>query len=78
VLPGLIDSHIHAAEGALARGGCSLADKELSITDAGPIIKACFAKGAPPGLLVVTDVNPANFNQEDFFNPEVWDAPRRF
>jgi len=24
VLPGLIDSHIHAAEGALARGGCTL------------------------------------------------------
>lgn len=61
VLPGLIDSHIHAAEGALARGGCSLADKELSIEAAAPIIKACFAAHAPPGLLVVTDVNPADF-----------------
>src|SRR3954469_17291069 len=43
VLPGLIDSHIHAAEGALARGGCSLEDKELTIEAAGPRIRACFA-----------------------------------
>ena len=35
VLPGLIDSHIHAAEGALGLGGCSLEDKQLSVEAAG-------------------------------------------
>ena len=32
VLPGLIDTHIHAAEGALSLGGCTLNNKELKIT----------------------------------------------
>src|SRR5688572_12621869 len=31
VLPGLIDSHIHAAEGALALGGCTLRNAQLTI-----------------------------------------------
>src|SRR5262249_51933001 len=35
VLPGLIDSHIHAAEGALGLGGCSLEDKQLTVEAAG-------------------------------------------
>src|ERR1700704_5161041 len=41
VLPGLIDSHIHVAEAALARGGCSLADKQLTIEQAAVKIRAC-------------------------------------
>jgi predicted amidohydrolase YtcJ len=61
VLPGLIDSHIHAAEGALARGGCSLADDELTIEQAAPRIRACFADDKDSRWLVVTDVNPAGF-----------------
>jgi predicted amidohydrolase YtcJ len=61
VLPGLIDSHIHAAEGALARGGCSLNDEELTIKVAAPRILACFANDRDSKWLVVTDVNPAGF-----------------
>ena len=61
VLPGLIDSHIHAAEGALARGGCSLGDDQLSIKQAAPRIRACFENDKDSKWLVVTDVNPAGF-----------------
>jgi len=61
VLPGLIDSHIHAAEGALARGGCSLADEQLTIDQAAPRIRACVEKDKGTGWLTVTDVNPAGF-----------------
>jgi predicted amidohydrolase YtcJ len=61
VLPGLIDSHIHAAEGALARGGCSLDNDELTIAQAAPRIKACFANDKDLKWLIVTDVNPAGF-----------------
>ena len=61
VLPGLIDSHIHAAEGALARGGCSLADDEIAIDKAADKIRACFAADQDSNWLVVTDVNAAGF-----------------
>ena len=61
VLPGLIDSHIHAAEGALARGGCSLADEQLTIEEAAPRIRACVEKDKGTGWLTVTDVNAAGF-----------------
>jgi predicted amidohydrolase YtcJ len=61
VLPGLIDSHIHAAEGALARGGCSLGDDELTIKQAAPRIRACFENDRDSKWLIVTDVNPAGF-----------------
>jgi predicted amidohydrolase YtcJ len=61
VLPGLIDSHIHAAEGALARGGCSLGDDPLTIEQASPLIRACLEKDTGTGWLQVTDVNPAGF-----------------
>jgi len=61
VLPGLIDSHIHAAEGALARGGCSLADDELAIEQAADKIRACFVADKDSKWLIVTDVNAAGF-----------------
>ena len=61
VLPGLIDSHIHAAEGALSRGGCSLADDQLTIEQAADKIGACFANDKDSKWLVVTDVNGAGF-----------------
>ena len=61
VLPGLIDSHIHAAEGALARGGCSLGDEQLTIEQAAKKITACFAQDKDSKWLVVTDVNGAGF-----------------
>src|SRR5690349_862255 len=43
VLPGLIDSHIHAAEGALALGGCTLHNQQLTIEQAAEPIRACVA-----------------------------------
>jgi predicted amidohydrolase YtcJ len=61
VLPGLIDSHIHVAEAALARGGCSLADKQLTIEQAAEKIRACAANPQDSKWFVVTDVNPAGF-----------------
>jgi predicted amidohydrolase YtcJ len=61
VLPGLIDSHIHAAEGALARGGCSLADDQLAIEAAAQKIRACAEADKVSKWLVVTDVNAAGF-----------------
>lgn len=64
VLPGLIDTHIHAAEGALARGGCSLDDDELTIAQAAPRIKACFENDRNSTWLIVTDVNPAGFKAD--------------
>jgi predicted amidohydrolase YtcJ len=61
VLPGLIDSHIHVAEGALARGGCSLEDAQLTIGQAADKIRACFANDKDSKWLIVTDVNGAGF-----------------
>ncbi|MEJ0087584.1 MAG: amidohydrolase [Pseudomonadota bacterium] len=61
VLPGLIDSHIHAAEGALARGGCSLEDEQLTIDKAIDKVRGCFAADKDSRWLVVTDVNGAGF-----------------
>jgi predicted amidohydrolase YtcJ len=61
VLPGLVDSHIHAAEGALARGGCTLDDDELTIRQAAPRIRKCVANDSESKWLIVTDVNPAGF-----------------
>lgn len=61
VLPGLIDSHIHAAEGALARDGCSLGNDELTIAQAAPRIKTCFENDKDSKWLMVIDVNPAGF-----------------
>ena len=61
VLPGLIDSHMHVAEGALSRGGCSLGDDELTIVQASLRIRACFADDKETNWLVVTDVNGAGF-----------------
>ncbi|MEO8018809.1 MAG: amidohydrolase [Pseudomonadota bacterium] len=61
VLPGLIDSHIHAAEGALSRGGCSLTDDQLTIEQAGERIRTCFVNDKDSKWLVVTDVNGAGF-----------------
>lgn len=64
VLPGLIDSHIHAAEGALGLGGCSLEDEQLSIEAAGKVIRECLAQDAGKGWLVVGEVNSAGFRAD--------------
>jgi predicted amidohydrolase YtcJ len=61
VLPGLIDSHIHAAEGALGLGGCSLEDKQLTVEAAGKVIAECLKQDSSTGWLVVSEVNSAGF-----------------
>jgi predicted amidohydrolase YtcJ len=61
VLPGLIDSHIHAAEGALGLGGCSLEDKQLTVEAAGKVIRDCLTQEPSSGWLVVSEVNSAGF-----------------
>jgi predicted amidohydrolase YtcJ len=61
VLPGLIDSHIHAAEGALGLGGCSLEDQQLTVEAAGKVIRDCLAQDPSSGWLVVSEVNSAGF-----------------
>jgi predicted amidohydrolase YtcJ len=53
VLPGLIDSHIHAAEGALALDGCSLDDAVLTIAQAAATIRACAAARPDDAWIVV-------------------------
>ena len=64
VLPGLIDSHIHAAEGALGLGGCSLEDKQLTVEAAGKVIAECLKQDSSPGWLVVSEVNSAGFRAD--------------
>lgn len=61
VLPGLIDSHIHAAEGALALGGCTLRNQQLTVQQAAAPIRACLAADTTSTWLVVNEVNPAGF-----------------
>jgi len=61
VLPGLIDTHIHAAEAALSLGGCTLHDKQLEIAAAADSIRACVAADRTSTWIVVNEVNPAGF-----------------
>ncbi len=61
VLPGLIDSHIHAAEGALALGGCTLRNQQVTIEQAAAPIRACAAADSTSTWIVVNEVNPAGF-----------------
>jgi len=61
VLPGLIDSHIHVAEGALALDGCSLHDEQLTIDKAAAAIRACVAADKTSTWIVVNAVNGAGF-----------------
>jgi len=61
VLPGLIDSHIHAAEAALSLGGCTLNDKQLKVEETADTIRACVAADKTSTWIVVNAVNPAGF-----------------
>ncbi len=61
LLPGLIDSHIHVMEGALAAGACSLRDEQMSIDAAADIIRECDSRDADAPWLTVLDVHSAGF-----------------
>jgi predicted amidohydrolase YtcJ len=62
VLPGLIDSHIHVMEGALARGACSLHDEPLTLGAAAAAIRECAARPPGTGWVIVHDVNGVGFD----------------
>ena len=64
VLPGLIDSHIHAAEGALALGGCTLRNQQLTVQQAAQPIRACIEADTSSPWIVVNEVNPAGFKAD--------------
>jgi predicted amidohydrolase YtcJ len=61
VIPGLIDSHMHAVSGAASAGLCTLGDAELTVAQMKPIIDKCLANGSgkPDEWLLVVSVNPA-------------------
>lgn len=61
VLPGLIDSHIHAMSGALSLDSCTFADAQLSLAEIAPIIRECVARTPGEGWVVVQDLNAAGF-----------------
>jgi predicted amidohydrolase YtcJ len=58
VLPGLIDTHIHLAMGALSLDACSAADAQLPLEKLAPIIQECASR-RPDGWVVVENVNGA-------------------
>lgn len=64
VVPGLIDSHIHAVMGANDVAKCSFEDQVLTPSQMKPIIAACVAdRPAEPGTwFQVVSVNPAGLD----------------
>ncbi len=60
VVPGLIDSHMHAVSGAVSSSKCSFADKVLTVAQMKPIVQACLAKETnADGWFQVVSVNPS-------------------
>ena len=64
VLPGLIDSHIHVMEGALAQSACSFADAQLDVAQIAPIIRDCAARTPGTGWVMVVQLNAAGFHAD--------------
>ena len=56
MLPGLIDSHIHSIEGAMALNACSMNDEKLSIVELSTKIKLCDSQQAGDDWLQVLNV----------------------
>jgi predicted amidohydrolase YtcJ len=63
VLPGLIDTHIHLAMGALSLDACTAADEQLALEKLAPIIQECAARN-PEGWVVVENVNGAGLRAD--------------
>jgi predicted amidohydrolase YtcJ len=53
VLPGFIDSHIHAMSGALSLDACTFADAQLALAEVAAIIRECVARTPGEGWVVV-------------------------
>lgn len=64
VLPGLIDSHIHAMSGALSLDSCTFADAQLALAEVAAIIRECVARTPGEGWVVVQDLNAAGFQAD--------------
>jgi predicted amidohydrolase YtcJ len=64
VLPGLIDSHIHAMAGALDQTACTFNDQPLPVAQLAPIIHACAARKPGASLLEVQYLNAAGFHAD--------------
>lgn len=64
VLPGLIDSHIHAMSGALSLDSCTFADAQLAFPEVAAIIRECVARTPGEGWVVVQDLNAAAFSTD--------------
>ena len=56
VLPGLLDSHLHSIEGALALDACSMDDEKLSFDELSQRIKQCAAEQEGDDWLQVLNV----------------------
>ena len=61
VLPGLIDTHIHLMDGALALDYCTLGDKELTLAQIAPLVRQCAERTPGAGWVVVQGLNTAGF-----------------
>jgi predicted amidohydrolase YtcJ len=64
VLPGLIDTHIHLMESALTLDTCTFDDKQLTLTEAAPIILDCSARTPGESWVVVQRLNGAGFKAD--------------
>lgn len=64
VWPGLIDSHIHLMEGALAMDACTPDDAYLPLEGLAPIILDCVARTPGDGWVVVQNVNGAGLKAD--------------
>jgi predicted amidohydrolase YtcJ len=64
VLPGLIDTHIHAMSGALSLDSCTFADAQLGLAEVAAIIRECVARTPGEGWVVVQDLNAAGFQAD--------------
>jgi predicted amidohydrolase YtcJ len=59
VVPGLIDSHLHAVGGSTEKSKCSFADQPLDVEAMKPIIDECLASSPGDSWFHVVSVNPA-------------------
>ncbi len=62
VVPGLIDSHIHAVAGASAASKCSFEDQQLTVEQMKPIVAGCLkaeTNAAKTDWFQVVSVNPS-------------------
>jgi predicted amidohydrolase YtcJ len=74
VLPGLIDTHIHLMDGALALEYCMLSDQKLTYAQMAPFVRECIGRTPGDGWVVMYGVNTpalsANLKAVDALLPD--------